>query len=403
MKVYLVILLSLFTMKVTAQQIGDIVILSSSNQAGVPVHSADGDVSYVRWPNGTIGKVIAIGDQTHWRFVESNDKSGWITINYLTIKPSDDTEQEEPSNEIDSYVVGSWNLEWFHNSKQRGFPENNNGGPSYGPRTDDDYKKIAATIRDNINAKIFILCEINGATDKKSNELDHLLKELGSKWGYFLSPSSGQQRLAIIFDSNAVKCTKCIEIQISERKIQEKDIFDRDPLVCNFTLLDHSGMLLNDLLVVAVHLASGQGKNINHDTAMAVLSTKLAFVTSNGTFSSSEKDILVAGDFNASRYDNNIETFWDNTSPTSFRFRTLSPLNGEDYPGTRLAGVPLAPKSQIDYIMISTLPGGLIDEVVEPSAQVRVDLLPSDFNLFRQHQSDHIPVTIHIKIVPDND
>jgi hypothetical protein len=62
-----------------------------------------------------------------------------------------------------------------------------------------------------------------------------------------------------------------------------------------------------------------------------------------------------------------------------------------------------APKNQIDYIMVSACTGGLIDEAAEPSAQVRVDLLPGDFNLFREHQSDHIPVTLHIKVVPDND
>jgi endonuclease/exonuclease/phosphatase family metal-dependent hydrolase len=400
---FTVILLSLVAMRVTAQEIDDKVVMSSSNHAGVPVHPADGDASYVRWPNGTTGKVVAIGVQSPWRRVESNGRSGWIASNYLTVMPAGDTQPEDPCNEIESQVVGAWNLEWLHNNKTRGFPENTNGGPTYGPRTDSDYQKIAEVIRDKIDAKILVLSEINGATSARSNELDRLLQKLGRHWGYYLSPSTGQQRLAVLFDSSAVNCTRCLEIPVTERKIQDKDIFDRDPLACAFTFLDHSGTPRNDLLVVAVHLASGQQLNVNHDTAMAVLFRKLASVTSNGTFSAAEHDVLIAGDFNTSRYDNKIETFWENASPASFRFKTMSPEDGEDYPGTRLAGVPLAPKSQIDYIMISACNGGLIDEVAEPSAEVRVDLLPGDFNLFRQHLSDHIPVTVHIKVVPDND
>jgi endonuclease/exonuclease/phosphatase family metal-dependent hydrolase len=406
-KIYVTLLvamcLSAVAMQSIAQQVGDNVVMSSANAAGVPVHPADGDNSYVRWPNVTTGKVMAIGAQSQWRRVESNGQSGWITVGYLTVQPASDTDPEEPGNELQSYVVGAWNLEWFSNTASRGFPEKNQGGPSYGPRTDADYVTIAQTIRDRINAKILVLSEIRGATATRSDELDRLLQKLGGRWGYYLAPSSNPQRLAVLFDSSAVNCTRCIEIAVAEREIQSADIFDRDPLVCSFTFLDHTGTPRNDLLVVAVHLASGQGLNVNHDTAMAVLSRKLSAVTSDGTFSSSEKDVLIAGDFNASRYDNKTEIFWDNTSPTSFKFKTWSPADGDDYPGTRLAGVPLLPTSKIDYIMISGRTGGLTDEIVEPSARVRIDLLPADFDLWREHQSDHIPVTVQIRIVADND
>jgi endonuclease/exonuclease/phosphatase family metal-dependent hydrolase len=134
-----------------------------------------------------------------------------------------------------------------------------------------------------------------------------------------------------------------------------------------------------------------------------LLATKVQNVTSDGTFSSGERDVLIAGDFNASRYDNYLENLWTNLSPTRFNFRTLSPDDGEEYPGTRLAGVPLAPTSQIDFILASARAQGLVDELAEPFAQVRVDLLPSDFSLFRRHLSDHIPVTIRIRLVPDDD
>jgi endonuclease/exonuclease/phosphatase family metal-dependent hydrolase len=314
-----------------------------------------------------------------------------------------DGEPEVPSAELPTYTVGAWNLEWLHDSRGRGFPENTNGGPSYGPRIDADYQEIAETIRDRIGAKIMVLSEVNGASAAQSHELDRLLTKLGGAWRYFLAPTGGQQRLAILYDSSAARRDRCIEITVPLTKVQDKDIFDRDPLACSFTFLGSGGAARNDLLVVAVHLAAGQHLATNHDSAMALLSRKLRDLTTNGTFSANERDVLIAGDFNASRYDNKIETFWDNLAPTGFQFRTLSPDDGDQYPGTRLAGVPLLPKSQIDYIMASARTGGLITELGEPFAQVRVDLLPTVFDTFRRTQSDHIPVTIRVRIVPDDD
>lgn len=387
-----------------AQQVGDRVVMSSANQTGVPVHPADADPSFVRWPNGTTATVTAIGPQSQWRRVEANGVSGWIVRTYLTVLPPEsDVEPEAPENELPTYVVGTWNLEWLHNNKQRGFPENTNGGPTYGPRGDDDYRQIAQTIRDRLAARIMVLSEINGATETRSNELDRLVAQLGGAWTYYLAPHGGQQRLAILFDSSAARRNRCIEIAVPVMRVQNKDIFDRDPLVCAFSFLDQNSAARNDLLVVAVHLASGQHLVQNHDSAMALLASRLRTVTTDGTFSSGERDVLVAGDFNASRYDNRIESFWTDLQPSGFRLRTLSPEDGDDYPGTRLAGVPLAPRSQIDYIMASARTGGLIDEIAAPIAQVRVDLLPTDVNVFRRHLSDHIPVTIRIRIVPDDD
>ncbi len=399
--VFALLLCFIFFCNASAQQAGDPVILTSSNISGVPVHPSDGNNSYVRWPNGTAAVVTAVSTQTSWRQVESNGMTGWVTVNYLQLAGEPD---EEPTNEELSYAVGAWNLEWLKDGKTRGFPENTYTprGPTYQSRTDADYQTIAETIRDRIDAKILVLSEINGASAAHSVELNRLRGKLGGRWGYFLSPSAGEQRLAIVYDSSFARCNKCVEIQVPEKKIQNKDIFDRDPLVCSFTFLEN-GVAKNDLLVVAVHLASGQQLYKNHDTAMTLLAAKLAVLTSNNTFSSNEKDILIAGDFNASRYDTYRESLWTNTSPALFRFKTLSPEDGEEYPGTRLKGVPLTPASKIDYIMISSCTGGLVDEVVEPIARVHHELLPENFNLFREHQSDHIPVTVHVRLTADND
>jgi hypothetical protein len=47
--------------------------------------------------------------------------------------------------------------------------------------------------------------------------------------------------------------------------------------------------------------------------------------------------------------------------------------------------------------------GGILDELVQWTAQVHTELLPTDFNEFRKHVSDHIPVTVRVKVVQDDD
>lgn len=399
----LAVTIMLLAPPVRAQQVGDRVVVNSSNTLGAPVHPAPGDMIYVRWANGTTGTITAIDSATQWRQVESNGVTGWIVRRYLTVVPADPDAEPDAGTELPTYAVGAWNLEWFHDNKARGFPEYTRGGPTYPARTDADYEEIASTIRDRLEAHLMVLSEINGADSTRSVEMDRLLSKLGGPWAYFLAPDGGAQRLAVLYDSATARRDRCVQVSIPRREVQNKDIFDRDPLVCSFTFLDGSGTPKNDLLVVALHLASGQSLVANHDTAMALLRRKLATLTSDGTFSSGERDVLIMGDFNASRYDNRIENFWEQYDSTGFRFRTLSPEDGNDYPGTRLAGVPLAPTSQIDYVLASAKTGGLLEKLAQPVAEVRVDLLPTDFNLFRQHLSDHLPVMVRIRLMADDD
>jgi hypothetical protein len=92
-----------------------------------------------------------------------------------------------------------------------------------------------------------------------------------------------------------------------------------------------------------------------------------------------------------------------NYDADGFQFKTMSPEHGEDYPPTRMAGVPLFPRSRIDYILALGKDGGIIDGLVQWLAQVHTELLPTDFNEFRKHIGDHIPVTVRVKVVADDD
>lgn len=379
-----------------AQDVGDLVLLESENSAGVPVHPADRDNSFVRWPNGTEAAVTAIGD---WYEVEADSgERGWVTSRYISIVDETEPGGDEASADR-TYRIGTWNIEHFKAGSTRGFPENRRGGPSY-PQAERDVGYIAAVIRDELQVSILVLNEINGIRNgTQSNELDRLVADLGAEWEYVLSESGGTQRQAILHNRSHARREVCHEFRIPEERIQDKDISARDPLACQFILLGADGTDMNDLTVIALHLASGQRNNLNHNRAMEALESRFAGVFDGSPFPSGETDVLIAGDFNANRYDRRAENFWEDYGG-AFDLDVLAPANGEDYPPTRLSGVPLRPGSKIDYIMASM---GLRSELVLQVADVRDDVLIAPFEDFRRLASDHIPVTVDVRVVADDD
>ena len=387
---------------ILGQNVGDKARIESTNPKGVPVHASATDNGFVRWVNGTLVKIVSIDDK--WFQVSAEGKEGWVTKNYVFNIDGADSDPEPPEAEAQFYVVGTWNLEWFDDAKGRGFPEYNQHGPKYGPRTMDDLKTIAGIITNQLMAKVLVLDEINGMHDEASSvEMDRLLSCLGTNWAYQLTRSGGAQRIAILYDSAAARKDLCVELNLPDEKVEDKGIFERQPLVAKFTFLDGKGHLKNDLVVVGVHLASGQDLEKNHNRAMELLREDLKARFTNEPLLKGEKDVLVMGDFNADRYDKHAEDFWVNYDADGLQFKTMSPEHGEDYSPTRMAGVPLFPRSRIDYILASGKDGGILDELVQWTAQVHTELLPTDFNEFRKHVSDHIPVTVRVKVVADDD
>lgn len=387
----------------SAQQVGDRVRLQSPQPTGVPAHPAAGDPRFVRWANGTEGRITAFDETSGWFQVAAAGREGWFTRRYLTVIAEEP--EPDPGDEQLSYVVGTWNLEWLRNGASRGFPEYNFGGPRYGPRTDADYQAIAGVITRQLDARLLVLTEIGGRTGGGSDELDRLTGFLGNQWAYTIGSTGGAQRIAILFDSTAARPEECREIAVPPRRIQNADIFARDPVACVFRLLARDRTPMNDLWVVGVHLASGQHLAVNHDSAMAVLTRELRQLRGNGAFRAGERDVLIAGDFNASPYDRHVEDFWENldTGTGGWQFTTLAPQHAADYPPTRLAGNPLYPRSQIDFVMASARSGGLVEQLVQLEARVHEELLAIGFNEFRRIYSDHLPVTVRILVVPDDD
>jgi endonuclease/exonuclease/phosphatase family metal-dependent hydrolase len=299
------------------------------------------------------------------------------------------------------YIVGAWNLEHFKDGdKGRGFPET-----TIRPRTTADYKFAAAVIKE-LDAKILVLEEINGKTvrlddgdeDERSPELEKLIGFLSADWDYVIASSGGTQRIAILYNTKFAQLNAACETSFPNIKVQKKGLFDRQPLYAHFTFLEN-GQERNDLVVVGVHLASGQMNNKNHDQAMTKLVKELELARAQEfCIPNNEFDVLIAGDFNANRFDDIPEVFWDKMEANGWD------VLGDDkatYSPTRFSGKPLQLReSRIDYIIVSQ--GLANNEVTATIAKIHTELAPNP-DQFRLRGSDHLPITVEIAVGPDQD
>jgi endonuclease/exonuclease/phosphatase family metal-dependent hydrolase len=384
----------------------NVVKLKAYSDLGIPLHPASGERSVQsRLQDGSIANILQIDTANGWIEIKSGNQTGWIISKYIgEILPT----EVHPS-VAGVYTVGCWNLEWFHDGKTRGFPENTNGGPTYPSRHQEDYVAIAAII-ESLDLKILILEEIYAQKENKngeeawcSKEMNRLIDILGaSNYDYIISETGGSQHIAILWDKRSVRLNDSYETNFENEKVNGDSLFSRQPLFGHFTFLNNN-QPMNDLEIVGVHLSSGQGNTKNHDAAMKILVDKIHSDKINGShIPPDENDIFIMGDFNASRFDSQHEQFWDEMESNGW---DVLADNEESYPATRLSGKPLGLKdSKIDYIIISKGNNGLAEEEInENEAKVHTELLNNDPEGFRSKASDHLPVTISVKIMNDTD
>jgi endonuclease/exonuclease/phosphatase family metal-dependent hydrolase len=301
-------------------------------------------------------------------------------------------------------VVGTWNLEYLGPGSSRGAPENSHGGPTYPARTLNDLKFIGHAIQ-RINFCLVVLQEV-GVKDTPDGptaaELDKLVRVLGEGWQYRVSKSGRNRHIAILFDTARVALNAVCETDFAYRQLDGNNVFDCQGFYGHATFL-RDGERQNDLVVFGVHLVPGQHKTKNHDHAMKAYVREIQERRGKSEcIPDGEFDVLIAGDFNASRFDHAQEHFWDDMESQGWDVLADS---ADEYQATRLAGVPLKPRSVLDYIIVSRGQGGLGgDEVRATTATVWSDLLggmtPEDF---RRQASDHLPVTVKIAVVADRD
>ena len=86
-------------------------------------------------------------------------------------------------------------------------------------------------------------------------------------------------------------------------------------------------------------------------------------------------------------------------------------LVGDNYPATRLSGVPLGlDRSQIDYVIVSRFRMGARtglsgQEISAATATVHTGLIQAQggADAYRRDLSDHLPVTVRVQIIDDDD
>ena len=112
------------------------------------------------------------------------------------------------------------------------------------------------------------------------------------------------------------------------------------------------------------------------------------------------------GDLNANMFLPPVEDFFVEMDDPAGDWDILA---GDNYPATRLSEVPLQLRSsQIDCIIASrrtTTRNGLVgDEITDTEAHVHTELLDWKApDAFRRDLSDHLPVTIRVRVTDDRD
>ncbi|CAK9109521.1 Uncharacterized protein SCF082_LOCUS50893 [Durusdinium trenchii] len=403
-----------------AQEIGECITLTPRRPGlGIPLHTQAGVNSWEgeRVPVDSIVTVV----QTHdsgWLRVRFDALEGWISTRYigdvvpcLTTTGLIDTGSSEQVCRI-----ATWNIEWFKDGKSRGFPELI-GDEALPARTSDDFGFIAKAII-TMEVELLLLQEIHGDDIEvegewvaHSPELERLISILNNQsgatsWDYRIGTTGRDQRLAFLWDTRTVGLEWWCEAALPSDRVNGKELFDRQPIVGMFSCFK-DGLEMNDFIAVNLHLASGQRNAKNHDMAMQrVLEWIELERGQDNCIPSDELDIVIGGDLNASRFDTWDEDFWDTMESGSWDVLA----DDTTYPGTRLrADPPGSLVSTIDYLIVSKGTGALQgDEVTMTHGHVRHDLLalPSISNsalTFRLRASDHMPVTVDVRITDDTD
>lgn len=299
--------------------------------------------------------------------------------------------------------LGVWNIEKLSSTETRGFPELM-GANSLPPRTNTQLDGIADYIENTLAVDALVVTEIdaddpNGtAAFPRSTEVNRIVDELGGNWEYFLGRSGGDLRIGMIFNGDRIHVKRVVELSAPEFEVQGEDIYDRDPLLFWITLVEN-GQNEADILIVGLHLKSGQSNVHNHLAATAKLIGDLKTPGIRESLGlprtqAGEDDIIVMGDLNDSSHDDSGFRFlFDYFEDQGFTHL------GDDlhpYPETRVNG------SQIDHIFLSR--DIFRDAYVDDSFQVHaVADTPAARLAYRTDFSDHFPLTLTLRTIADDD
>lgn len=240
-----------------------------------------------------------------------------ITLS-ISCPPGEKYGQPPPPEEI-NYQICCWNLEHFSPTAKRGFPE---ASPRIDPRTEEQLNALAAKIRDEIKAEIYLFSEIENEA-----YLANFVQKIGADWKYDIGISGSNQKTAFVWNTKAVKVIKGGDVVITDTFTasgREREIFDREPQLLHVVFLDSEGNEKNDVLLIGFHMLSGERWNKQRQKGMEILLNGLPNYLSTNGFDASEKDLVFLGDLN----DDTFLKFYD-TKADNQQLQFLFPLYGK--------------------------------------------------------------------------
>lgn len=324
----------------------------------------------------------------------------------------------------DTLTITTWNIEHL-GSPGRGFgggyggfgrssiPEN---GTELLFRTEEDLKKIASFIRDDLKSDVLALQEI-AITDRvrgrsKCEQLDKIVTELeanGEDWAYFLphvneTPINDKhnEHLCFLWNRKRARLLTVFEMPFVNQQLVSKSLFDRMPLVGYFEALNEDGTAANDFVLVNLHLASGQDNDENHLIAMTMIQHQLSDALAR--YAVTESDIIILGDFNDNpslKGKNGKKSKYSKALYTHMAFKGYTDLVTPEMKTSRMNSTL---NSLIDHILVNRSARA---EMIEPKATIFKpgggEGNPDLFAAWRQIFSDHFPISFQVKIGADTD
>lgn len=309
----------------------------------------------------------------------------------------------------DKIRIATWNIEHL------GSPGRGLGGIGAGSlqrRSDNDLKKVADFIKDDLRADVLAIQEVaitaTPSFGNVSETLDKIVDELGSDWSAHVgSPGSGivafgtlrNLQNAFLWNTAKVRLVMAFDMRFPNEIVGSKNLFDRVPLAGYFQALKNL-QDTNDFLLVNVHLTSGQGNDENHLAAMVIIEQNIRNELKRHNFR--ESDRIILGDFNDNPFavDSNgqpehIDLMYRYME--SRRYTDLVTLQ------TGFTRMDTNRRSIIDHILVNK--GASVDLLSSSAERV----MPSDTTdaglaTWRRTFSDHFPLFIELKVRnSDND
>lgn len=267
-------------------------------------------------------------------------------------------------------------------------------------RTDAQLRDIADFIKNDLQADILAVQEIaRTGPNHTSLELDKIVDRLGNSWNYILAdePAVTNMVNGFIWNNDKITVIEAFTISMPNIELAGKELFDRMPVALYFETKQAGKTNRNDIILINVHMASGQTNDENHAIAMIALEHALNGVLRDHEVKESDRVIL--GDFNDNPHK---KTAAGNPKYIDTLYHHMERKKYTDLVDASLQFTRMDANlsSLIDHILVNNSAQKQI------SSTTAVRFTPGDsstFAVWRQTFSDHFPLSFMLEVEADDD